>query len=63
MSDIVYRLNLRPGQLDVTMLQGRMLLDGFSAPYNWSGTTLRFTDGEKNTRYEIRPGRRLAPAR
>ena len=59
MSDIVYRLTLRPSQVDVTTLQERMLIDGFSAAYDWSGPVLRFVDAAKGVHYEVRTGRRL----
>ena len=59
MSDVVYRLALRPQRIDVATFQERMQIDGFSAEYEWIGPLLRFVDVEKNVRYEIRPGRRL----
>ena len=63
MSDVVYRLALRPQRVDVTTFQERMQIDGFSAEYEWVGPMLRFVDVEKNVRYEVTPGRRLGPTR
>ena len=62
-SDIVYRLALHSAQLDVTMMQGRMQIDEFSAAYLWRGDTLLFGDPAKDARYEIRVGAKRAPAR
>lgn len=62
-SDVVYRLQLHSAQLDVTMMQGRMQIDEFSAAYLWRGDTLLFGDPAKDARYEIRVGAKRAPAR
>lgn len=62
-ADVVYRLDLREAQLDVTMMQGRMQIDEFSAAYQWKGDTLLFGDPAKDARYEIRVGTRRPPAR
>lgn len=63
-SDIVYALQLRTSQLDVTLKQGAMQIDAFSASYEWDGPTLRFVDAAKGVRYELRldaaPPRRAA---
>ncbi len=53
-ADIVYRLQLRPAQLDVTTLHGTMQIDEFSAEYEWQGALLRFVDADKGVRYEVR---------
>jgi hypothetical protein len=58
-ADIVYRLALGNGQLDVATLHGTMQIDEFSAPYEWLGETLRFSDLAKDVRYEVRLGSRL----
>ena len=55
-ADIVYRLALRPAQLDVATMHGQMQIDEFSAAYEWQGTTLRFSDADKDVRYEVRIG-------
>jgi hypothetical protein len=55
-ADVVYRLHLRPSQVDVKTMQGRMEIDEFSAFYEWRGDVLTFTDPDKNVRYEVRPG-------
>ena len=59
-ADIVYRLTLRPAQVDVTTLHGRMQIDEFSASYEWQGDVLVFVDADKDVRYEVR---RESPAR
>jgi hypothetical protein len=62
-ADIVYRLALRPSQLDVETMHGAMQIDEFSAAYDWDGTTLRFSDAAKDVRYEVRIGARRTAAR
>ena len=57
-SDVVYRLHLRPKQVDIMTMQGRMEIDEFSAFYQWKGNALLFFDPDKNVVYEVRPGRR-----
>jgi membrane-bound lytic murein transglycosylase B len=61
-ADIVYRLALKPAQLDVETMHGRMQIDEFSAPYEWEGATLRFSDAAKDVRYEVRIGARKGAA-
>ena len=58
LSDIVYRLELRGNQLDVTLMHGAMQIDEFSAAFDWSGDTLRFGDAQKRTLYEVQLGER-----
>ena len=53
-ADIVYRLALGPAQLDVATMHGLMQIDEFSAEYRWEGPTLRFSDVDKDVRYEVR---------
>ncbi len=62
-ADIVYRLHLRPAQLDVTTMQGTMEIDEFSTTYEWQDGRLRFSDDDKNVRYEVRLGPKLRAAR
>jgi hypothetical protein len=57
-SDIAYRLQVHADQLGVTLFHGTMQIDGFFAPYRWSGTQLQFSDPEKDTRYELKLGTR-----
>ena len=57
-ADIVYRLALRPAQVDVETMHGQMQIDEFSAAYEWDGATLRFSDAAKDVRYEVRIGAR-----
>lgn len=56
-SDFVYTLRLRTGQVDVTLQHGAMQIDAFTAIYEWDGGTLRFVDVAKDVRYELRSGR------
>ena len=62
-ADIVYRLALKPAQLDVATMHGPMQIDEFSAAYDWDGTTLRFSDTDKEVRYEVRIGARRTATR
>ena len=57
-ADIVYKLALRRDQLDVETMHGQMQIDQFSAAYLWEGTTLVFSDADKDVRYEVRIGAR-----
>ena len=52
-SDIVYRVELHSSQVDVVLMHGSMQIDGFTAFYEWQGSTLQFLDLEKRTRYEV----------
>jgi hypothetical protein len=63
LSDIVYRLQMRGNQLDVTLMHGAMQIDGFSANFDWSGETLRFADAEKKALYEVQLGARQGAAK
>ena len=58
-SDIVYRLELNSSQVDVVLMHGNMQIDGFTAVYDWQGSTLQFSDRDKGLRYEVHVG---APA-
>src|SRR5689334_134064 len=60
-SDIVYRLRLRSGAAAVVVTQGATQIDEFDADAGWTGTTLRFVDADKQTRYEVRAGSRRHP--
>jgi hypothetical protein len=62
-ADIVYRLHLRPRQIDVATMHGLMQIDEFSAEYEWRDGVLGFLDADKQTRYEVRPGARLTGPR
>jgi hypothetical protein len=62
-ADLVYRLHLRPAQVDVSTMHGRMEIDEFSAEYAWQGDVLSFVDAEKKARYEVRAGARIRPPR
>ncbi len=59
--DIVYRLHLRPAQVDVFLFHGNMQIDEFSAIYHWAGGDLEFLDAAKATRYQLRLGTRVPP--
>jgi hypothetical protein len=52
--DVVYRLRLHSSQADLVLLHGAVQIDEFTAPYEWVGSTLRFDDGERSVRYEVR---------
>jgi hypothetical protein len=54
-ADVVYRLHLKPAQVVVMTMQGKMEIDEFSARYEWTGDVLSFTDPDKNVRYEVTP--------
>ena len=62
-ADIVYHLHLRPEQVDIVTMHGRMQIDEFSAGYEWRDGVLSFLDADKQARYEVRPGARLTGAR
>lgn len=57
-SDIVYRLQLHSSQLDVVLMHGAMQIDEFTTFYEWSGSTLQFSDREKGLRYVVQFGER-----
>ncbi len=57
-ADIVYHLHLRPEQVDISTMQGKMQIDEFSAFYEWSGNVLRFRDPDKTVLYEVKVGAR-----
>ena len=59
-SDLSYQLQLASSQVDVVLMHGTMQIDGFVASYEWDGSTLRFIDLDKRTRYTVELG---APAR
>ncbi len=62
-SDVVYRLHLRPRQVDVSTRQGRMEIDEFSAEYAWKGDVLSFFDADKKARYEVKARARIRSPR
>jgi len=62
-SDIVYRLQLKSSQAEVALMHGSMQIDEFTAPYEWVGTALQFSDPDKQTRYEVQFGERRAAAK
>lgn len=53
-SDFVYDLSLEDGQVDVTLIHGRTLVDVWSASYSWDHHFLRFIDQERRTFYRVR---------
>ena len=53
-SDMVYRLALNEGWLDLMLVHGQTPVDGFRAPYQWAGHVLRFTDLDRAVHYRIR---------
>ena len=56
-------LTLDNGDVDVTLVHVRMLVDVFSARYTWDGPYLRFIDEERRTFYRVRFADPPAPAR
>ena len=62
-SDVVFRLQLRSSQADVTVMHGTMQIDEFSAPYEWAANNLQFADAAKQTRYEVQFGERQRAAK
>jgi hypothetical protein len=62
-SDIAYRLEIYADQLGVTLFHGTMQIDGFFAPFHWSGSQLQFRDLDKGTRYELKVGTRRFDSR
>src|SRR3954447_25998155 len=62
-ADIEYRLALHGDKPDVQTMHGKMQIDEFSAAYLWDGTTLRFSDADKDVRYEVRVGARKGRSR
>jgi hypothetical protein len=62
-ADVVYRLHLLPAQVNVMTMQEKMEIDEFSAPYEWQGNVLTFTDPDKQVRYEIKAGAKVRARR
>ena len=62
LSDFEYRLQLNSSQVDVVLMHGTMQVDEFFGVWEWVGNSLKFADRDKNTRYELRLGKRLAAA-
>ena len=52
--DIAYNMKLNSSQVEVVVMHNVVQIDEFTAPYAWVGSTLRFNDGTRNARYEIR---------
>ena len=57
-SDFEYRLQLNSSQVDVVLMHGAMQVDEFFGVWEWAGNSLKFADRDKNTRYELRLGKR-----
>jgi len=53
-SDFVYDLSLDHGQVEVTLVHGRMLVDVWNASYSWAFPYLRFIDQGRRTFYRVR---------
>ena len=58
LSDFEYRLQLNSSQVDVVLMHGAMQVDEFFGVWEWAGNSLKFADRDKNTRYELRLGKR-----
>lgn len=52
--DVIYHLQMQRGQVEVVLTHNKVQIDEFAVPYVWTGNALRFVDGDRNTRYEIR---------
>ena len=52
--DVVYRLELHSSQVDIVVMHNLVQIDEFTVPYEWTGSTLQFNDGDRASRYEIR---------
>ncbi len=55
-SDIVYRLRVSTAPSVVVVTQSTMQIDEFDAGAQWSGSSLRFADADKQVRYEVQIG-------
>lgn len=55
-SDLKYLLTLHSSQVDVVLWHGAVMIDEFTAVYDWRGSTLHFTDRDQRLRYEIEVG-------
>ena len=60
-SDLVYRLRLNSSQVEVVLMHGAVQIDEFVGVYEWAGSSLQFTDADKNARYELRLAARKTP--
>jgi hypothetical protein len=67
-SDLVYDLTMEEGQVEVTLVHGRTLVDVWSGSFVWDAPYLKFIDAERRTFYRVRfadtalgpiPGQRL----
>lgn len=67
-SDLVYDLTMEEGQIEVTLVHVRTLVDVWSGSFVWDTPYLKFIDGERRTFYRVRfadtargpfPGQRL----
>ena len=67
-SDLVYDLTMEEGQIEVTLVHGRTLVDVWSGSFVWDAPYLKFIDQERRTFYRVRfadtatgpiPGQRL----
>ena len=53
-SDLVYDLTMDQGQIEVTLVHGRTLVDVWSGSFVWQHPYLRFIDPERRTSYRVR---------
>ena len=58
--DIRYNMKLHSSQVEVVVMHNVVQIDEFTVPYEWVGSTLQFTDDERNSRYEVRFERKLS---
>jgi hypothetical protein len=52
--DIAYRLQLHSSQVDIIVMHNATLIDQMTLPYEWSGRELKFNDGDRESRYDIK---------
>ena len=53
-SDLVYDLTMEEGQIEVTLVHGRTLVDVWSGSFVWDAPYLKFIDQERRTFYRVR---------
>jgi hypothetical protein len=52
--DVVYHLKLHSSEIEIVVMHNVVQIDEMVLPYEWSGGTLKFTDSDRSSRYEIR---------
>jgi hypothetical protein len=52
--DVVYHMELHSSQVQVVLMHNAVVIDEFTVPYEWIGSSLEFNDDDRNSRYEVR---------